>query len=122
MVINQSVIEQGDIYWITRDEPDGSEPRYRRPYVVVQNNVFNQSRINTVVLCALTTNIRRAKAPGNVLLNKGEANLPQQSAVNISQVVTVDKQFLTEKIGALSMKRVEQIVAGLQLLIEPREY
>ena len=115
------VIEQGDIYWIDRETPDGSEPGYRRPFVVVQNDAFNTSRINTVVVCALTSNIKRAKAPGNLLLNKGEANLPQQSVVNVSQIFTVDKKFLTERMGTLSTKRVAQIVAGLQILFVPRE-
>ena len=116
------VIEQGDLYWVDLGVPYGSEPGYRRPHVVVQNNAFNGSRINTIVLCALTTNIRLANAPGNVLLNKDEGNLPRQSVVNISQIATVDRRELTEKIGSLPMKRVEQIVAGVQLLIEPREY
>ncbi|MBA4374536.1 MAG: type II toxin-antitoxin system PemK/MazF family toxin [Thermodesulfovibrio sp.] len=113
-------IKQGEIYWIELGEPDGSEPGYRHPHVVVQNNVFNLSRINTVVVCALTSNLRRAVVPGNVLLNKGEAGLKKESVVNISQVVTVNKTDLIERVGVLSATRVKQIVAGLQLLIEPR--
>ena len=83
------VTNQGDIFWITLKEPAGSEPGYRHPHVVIQNNLFNRSRINTVVVCALTSNLKRAKAPGNVLLNKGEACLPKKSVVNISQIFTV---------------------------------
>ena len=101
--------------------PVGSAPGYRHPHVVVQNSLFNQSRINTVVLCALTSNLKRAHAPGNVLLSKGEANLKKASVVNISQVVTVDKASLVEKIGALSLGRVEQVIDGMKLLLEPRE-
>ena len=113
--------EQGDVFWVELDDPYGSEPGWRRPYVVVQNNMFNFSRINTVVVCAITSNQKQALAPGNVLLDKGEANLPGQSVVNISQIVTLDKQVLSEKIGTLSSGRIKEIISGLQLLLEPRE-
>ena len=103
------------------EEPAGSEPGYRHPHVVIQNNVFNRSRINTVVVCALTSNLRRATAPGNVLLELGEANLPRQSVVNISQIFTVDKSQLGEKIGTLSARRVRDIHQGIRLLTGPRE-
>ena len=103
------------------EEPTGSEPGYRHPHVVIQNNVFNRSRIRTVVVCALTSNLRRATAPGNVLLESGEANLPRQSVVNISQIFTVDKSQLGEKIGTLSARRVRDILHGIRLLTEPRE-
>ena len=83
--------------------------------------MFNFSRINTVVVCAITSNQKQALAPGNVLLDKGEANLPGQSVVNISQIVTLDKQVLSEKIGTLSSGRIKEIISGLQLLLEPRE-
>jgi mRNA interferase MazF len=115
------VIQQGDIFWIEPDEPSGSEPGYRHPHVVIRNNVFNRSRINTVVVCALTSNLRRATAPGNVLLEPGEANLPRQSVVNVSQIFTVDKSQLSDKIGALSARRVRDILNGIRLLAEPRE-
>ncbi len=115
------VIHQGDVFWIELEEPDGSEPGYRHPHVVVQNNLFNRSRINTVVVCALTSNLKRATAPGNVLLEPGEANLSKQSVVNISQLFTVDKQQLEEKVGSLSPWRIEQILSGIKLLLEPRD-
>ena len=115
------VINQGDVFWIYFGEPSGSEPSYRHPHVVIQNNVFNRSRIQTVVVCALTPNVKRAKSPGNVLLEKGEANLPKQSVVNISQIFTVDKSDLVERIGSLSRKRVYQILEGIHLLTTPRE-
>jgi mRNA interferase MazF len=115
------VIYQGDVFWIDLEEPSGSESGYRRPFVVIQNNVFNRSRINTVVVCALTSNLRRAQAPGNVLLKEDEANLPKQSVVNISQIFTVDKRDLEEKIGTLSRRRVRQILDGIRLLTEPRD-
>jgi mRNA interferase MazF len=115
------VINQGDIFWIELGAPSGSEPGYTHPHVVVQNNLFNKSRINTVVVCALTSNLKRAEAPGNVLLAPGEANLPKQSVVNVSQIYTVDKRDLVEKIGTLSSKRVREILDGIHLLLEPRD-
>lgn len=115
------VIEQGEIYWVDLGPPIGSEPGYRHPHVVIQNNVFNASRINTVVVCALTSNLKRSQAPGNVLLNKGEADLPKQCVVNISQIYTVNKADLVEKIGKVSGKRFAEILYGIKLLTEPRE-
>ena len=114
-------IRQGQVYWIDLDEPEGSEPGYRHPAVVVQNNLFNSSRIYTTVVCMLTTNLRRAQSPGNILLDVGEANLPKPGVVNVSQLYTVDKSQLVEYIGALSTERVRQIVAGIRLLIQPAE-
>jgi mRNA interferase MazF len=90
------VIHQGDVYWINLGTPKGSEPGYRHPYVVIQNDVFNCSRISTVVVCTLTSNLKRAESPGNVLLEKGEANLTKQSVVNITQIFTIDKSRLVE--------------------------
>ncbi len=113
-------IRQGDVFWIDFGLPSGSGPGYRHPHVVVQNDVFNASRLATVVVCSLTSNLKWAKAPGNVLLKKGEANLPKDSVVNVTQIVTVDKSLLSEKIGTLDRSRVEQIVQGLRLLIESR--
>jgi mRNA interferase MazF len=115
------VIEQGEVYWVDLGRPTGSEPGYRHPHVVIQNNLFNASRINTVVVCVLTSNLKRSQAPGNVLLNKGEANLPKQSVVNISQIYTVNKADLVEKIGKVSEKRFDEILYGIKLLTEPRE-
>ncbi len=115
------VILQGDIYWIDLGEPEGSNPGYRHPHVVVQNNLFNKSRINTVVVCPLTSNIKRAEAPGNVLLNINEADLSKQSVVNVSQVFTVDKSQLDEYIGTLSAARIRQILDGIKIVLEPRD-
>ncbi len=115
------VINQGDIFWVDLGDPSGSAPGLRHPHIVIQNNIFNYSRINTAVVCALTSNLKRAKAPGNVLLSKGEANLKKDSVVNISQIITVDKSDLIEKTGSLSSARIRQIIKGVKLLIEPRE-
>ena len=114
-------IRQGDIFWVDFGSPKGSEPGYRHPHVIVQNNVFNASKINTVVVCALTSNLKWAKSPGNVLLKKGEGNVPKDSVVNISQIATVDKSFLEEKIGALPPSKIKQITDGIKLLIKPME-
>ena len=114
-------MRQGDVFWVELDEPRGSEPGFTRPFVVIQNNVFNQSRLQTVLVTALTTNLERAKAMGNVLLNKDEAKLPKQSVVVVSQTVSIDRSLLSEKIGTLSKSRVDEIVAGIKLMIEPRE-
>lgn len=115
------VAKQGEIYWVDLGEPSGSEPGYRHPHIVIQNNIFNSSNINTVVVCSLTSNVKRAKAPGNVSLSKGEANLPKKSVVNISQIYTVNKSDLAEKIGQVSERKMSEILEGITLLIEPME-
>ncbi len=97
------------MFWVDLGESVGSAPGYRHPHVVIQNNLFNQSRIHTVVVCAFTSNLKRAGAPGNVLLQEGEASLSKQSVVVVSQIFTVDKLQLDEYIGTLSAKRVRQI-------------
>ena len=115
------VIRQGDIFWITLSEPTGSSPGYRHPHVVIQNNVFNESRIRTAVVCTLSSNLKRAASPGNIQLELDEGGLPKPSVVVVSQLFTVDKSDLTEHIGTLSKKRVRQILDGIRLLTEPRE-
>lgn len=115
------VIRQGEVYWADPGDPMGSAPGYRRPYVVIQNDAFNQANLRTVLTCALTTNLRLATSPGNVLLDAGEGGLPKQSVVNVSQVVTIDKEYLDERIGILSRARVREILDGLRLLTEPRD-
>ncbi len=114
------VIRQGDIFWVDLGESDKSGPAYLHPHVIIQNNVFNRSRINTVIVCVITSNIKRAEAPGNVLLKKGEANLPKKSVVNISQIYTVDKRDLVDYIGSLSSNRLNQIIDGIRLITEPK--
>ena len=114
------MVKQGDIYWVDLPQPSDSEPGFRRPCLVVQNNVFNQSRIATVVVCILTSNLRRASAPGNVLLEKGEANLSKASVVNISQLLTINKTDLQQKIGTLTPVKLNLVIAGIKLLVEPR--
>ena len=115
------VISQGDVFWIDLGVPSGSELGFRRPHVVIQNNLFNQSRISTVVVCALTSNLKRASAPGNVQLLTGEANLPKPSVVNVSQLFTANKSDLVEKIGKLSLSRMRQVLDEIDIVLQPRE-
>jgi mRNA interferase MazF len=107
-------INRGDVFWMGPDDSRGPVPSYSHPHVVVQDDVFNHSRITTTVVCALTSNLHRANEPGNVLLEVGEGNLPKQSVVVVSQISSVDKACLGERIGSLSDARVEQILAGLR--------
>lgn len=113
------VIRQGDVYWISLGQPSGSGPGLLHPHVIVQNDVYNRSRVDTVVVCGVTSNLNRARIPGNVLLEEGEANLPKRSVVVVSQLYTVDKDELTEKIGTLSPVRTQQVLDGIYLLLEP---
>jgi len=109
-------IKQGDIYWITLDAPNGSEPGIAHPHVVIQDDVLNRSPIDTLVVCALTTNVKRAKYPGNVLLDVGEANLPKQSIAMVSRISRVNRAQLGEYIGSLNRERVDQILAGMRFV------
>ena len=111
-----SDIQQGDVYWLDFGPIKGSAPAARHPCVVVQNDVFNRSLIATAVVCLVTSNLSRARAPGNVALRKGEANLPKPSVVNVSQILTVDKSELVERVGRLSPSAIDAIRNGLQLL------
>ena len=103
-------MHRGDIYWLA-DDPRSA---VAHPYVVVQDDVFNRSRITHVVVCALTTNLQRASEPGNVLLDEGEGNLPRRSVVVVSQIESVEKARLGDLIGQVSQARVEQILDGLR--------
>lgn len=109
-------IHRGDIFWLKADGPDGTEQDYAHPYVVLQDDVFNHSRITTVVVCALTTNLHKVAEPGNVLLEPGEGNLPKQSVVVVSQLLSVQKERLSERIGTLAAERVEELLRGLRFL------
>jgi len=113
-----TAVRQGQVYWIDFGPSMGSAPADRHPCVVVQNDVFNRSAIATTVVCLITSNLTRAKAPGNVLLKKGDANLPKGSVVNVSQIVTLDKSELTEYSGALSRSAAEAVRDGLHLLFD----
>lgn len=111
------MIERGDVWWAELDEPRGSEPGFRRPLVVVQSDAFNRSRIQTVVCVVLSSNLRLAAAPGNVVLAKRESGLPKDSVANVSQIVTVDRDVLTERVGKLPALVRERIDRGLRLVL-----
>lgn len=109
-------INQGDVYWVALEGSSSTGLSIRHPHVVVQENVFNHSRIHSVVVCALTTNLNRANLPGNVLLEIGEGSLLKQSVVEVSKVSAVEKVQLGEYVGTLSEARIDQILAGMRFL------
>ena len=111
------MIRRGEIWWATLSEPVGAEPGYRRPVIIVQANEFNRSRIATVIAVVVTSNVRLAQAPGNVFLPRRVTGLPQASVANVSQVITVDRGFLTERVSALPPQVLARIEAGLRLVL-----
>jgi mRNA interferase MazF len=113
-----SEVRQGEVYWIDFGPATGSAPAERHPCVVVQSNLFNRSLIATTVVCLITSNLTRSQAPGNVTLKKGDANLPKASVVNVTQILTVDKAELTERVGRLPAATIDAIRGGLQLLLD----
>jgi len=106
------VIARGEVWWADLPEPSGSAPGFRRPIVVVQGDAFNHSRISTVVCVPLTSNLRWADAPGNVLLPAGLTGLPKDSVANVSQIVTLDRGSLTERLGRLPEAKFELVLFG----------
>lgn len=111
------VISQGEVWWADLPEPSGSEPGFRRPVVVVQGDAFNRSRIATVVCVPLTSNLRWAEAPGNVLLASKVTGLPKDSVANVSQLVTLDKSSLTDRVGKLSKAKLELVLFGIDVVL-----
>jgi len=109
------LIQRGEIWWASLPVPRGSEPGFRRPILVIQSDRFNLSRIKTVMAVALTTNVRLAEAPGNVLLTAGDTGLPEDSVANVSQIITVDKSFFDELVGSLKPRLLARVEAGLRL-------
>jgi len=110
-------VKRGEIWWASMGEPRGSEPGYRRPVVVVSTNEFNRSLIQTVIVAVVTSNLRLVDAPGNFKLSKKQSNLSKDSAVNVSQLITLDKTFLTEKIGQLNSKNINFLNEGIKLIL-----
>ncbi len=111
------VVHRGEIWWASLIQPSGPEPGYRRPIVVVQSNDFNSSHIRTTVVVVITSNLNLAKAPGNVLLKKKQTGLSKDSIANVSQIVTLDKTYLTEKIGNLTSGQLNKVEDGLKLVL-----
>lgn len=111
------MIAQGEVWWADLAAPAGSEPGFRRPVVVVQGEAFNASNLRTVVCVALTSNLRWADAPGNVLLAARATGLPKPSVANVSQLVRLDREALTERAGRLSASSLELVLAGIDTLL-----
>jgi mRNA interferase MazF len=110
-------MRRGEIWWASMQKPKGAGPGYRRPVLVLQSNDFNESRIQTVIVAVVTSNLNLAAAPGNVLCRKKQTRLSKDSVINVSQVYTLDKQFLTERISALSPVLMRDVEAGLRLVL-----
>ena len=110
-------MRRGEVWWASLSPPRGSEPGFRRPVVVVQSNEFNASRIATVVAVVLTSRMAVAEAPGNVVVRKRQSGLPRDSVANVSQVVTVNRTFLTEKAGNLPPRLMAAVDEGLRLVL-----
>ena len=111
------VIRKGSIYWVDFSPGKGSEPTGRRPGLVIQNDILNDSNLNTVIMLAITATMKFGELPGNVVLRKGEANIPKKCVINITQIKSVDKQSIKEKIGTLSKKRMDEVHKGLKLVM-----
>jgi len=110
-------VKRGEIWWAYLPEPKGSEPGYRRPVVLIQANKFNQSNIGTVLCASVTSNLGLANAPGNVRISGRSSGLSKPSVVNVSQLITVDKRFLAEKIKTLDHRSINQVDEGLRLVL-----
>jgi mRNA interferase MazF len=113
------VVQQGDVVWVELPPPRGSAPGGRRPAVVLQHDRFNRSRLNTVVVAAVTSQLRYAELPGNVGLRRGEAGLPRASVVNVTQIATIDRGDIVGRLGHLGPGRQLEIWEGIELVLRP---
>ncbi len=111
------VIRHGSLYWIDFSPGKGSEPKGRRPGLVIQNNALNDSKLNTVIVLAITSTLKYGELPGNVSLKKGEANVPKACVINVTQIKSVDKTSIKEKIGTLSQGKLSEVLDGMKLVM-----
>jgi len=111
------VARRGEIWWAALPVPAGSGPGFRRPVLVIQTNEFNESAIRTVLCAIITSNLKLAAAPGNVLLRRRESKLPSESVINISQLITADKTFLVKRVGRIPPTAMREVEAGLRLVL-----
>ena len=111
------VVERGQVWWADLGDPSGSEPGYRRPVLIVQDDAFNRSRLRTVIAVVLTSNLRLVEAPGNVLIPAKSAGLPKDSVANVSQLITVDRDFLVEPSGRIRGPLLNEVENGLRLVL-----
>lgn len=109
-------MRRGEVWWADLPEPAGSEPGFRRPVLIIQADEFNRSHIRTVIAAAITSNVSLAAAPGNVALAKRSVRLGRESVINVSQVVTLDKRFLTERVGRVPERKLREVEDGLRLV------
>lgn len=112
-------MQRGEIWWAGLPSPRGSGPGYRRPVVIVQADSFNRSRIQTVVVATITSNMKIADSPGNVVLPKRHSKLKRDSVINVSQVITLDRSFLAERVTRLPLRLAQELDAGLRLILAP---
>ena len=110
-------MRRGEVWWAELPEPSGSEPGYKRPVLIVQADEFNRSRLRTVIAAAITSNTALAAAPGNVALSPRSVGLNRESVVNLSQLVTLDKSFLAERIGRVAERKMREVEGGLRLVM-----
>jgi len=110
-------VKRGEVWWASLDDPPGSGPGYKRPIVVISSNYFNSSKISTIIVATITSNLNLSEAPGNFELTKKNSGLSRKSVVNISQLITLDKTFLIEKAGKLTNKQIEILNDGLKLVL-----
>ena len=111
------MIQRGEIWWADLSDPRGSEPGFPRPVIVIQSDAFNRSRIGTVIVAAITSNVSLADAPGNVRLSRRESKLPRESVIKVSQILTLDSSFLTERVGRLSASKFAEVESGVRLVL-----
>jgi mRNA interferase MazF len=112
------VMRQGEIWWADLDEPRGSGPGYRRPVLIIQSDALNQSRIHTAICAIISSNQLLAKAPGNIFLGKKESGLPKDSVINLSQIITLDKQLLDERVESIDKNKLKEVIKGLKLVLD----
>lgn len=112
------VIKRGELWWANLPEPTGSEPGFKRPILIIQSDAFNKSRISTTIAVTITSNLRLSEAPGNVLLKASNTKLSKDSVANVSQIITVDKAFLSKKIGPLSTDLFSKVISGIKLTLD----
>ena len=110
-------MERGTVWWAQLPEPIASEPGFRRPVIIIQSNAFNRSRIRTIIAVVLTSNLRLAEAPGNVLIPATDSGLPKDSVAYVSQIITLDRTFLTEKCGRMSSRIMKAVDDGIRLVL-----
>lgn len=108
---------RGEVWWVDLGIPFGSEPGFRRPVLIVQEDSFNQSKINTIIVVPMTTNLKLAEAPGNIFLSKKDTQLSRDSVVNVSQIVTIDRERFIERISKISVKNIKKVEEGIRLIL-----